>query len=299
MDFAKIIVKSNKKEAEKIKELLKTLKDHHPNMVISALRYGELGGELLVSFNISTNEHEMVLSKLMLNGMNVWPHDAGTKKLMAKIKESMTQGTASQKGSGWSDLMKKAAESTPEEVRARIDKLVQAGKYEDLIKLSKDFRSKSTADLAKESLPDCVAIAIDKLAGHALQKKYDADKCIKHLLSLGSDPTIASLNKPELLQRAGFAAIDICNNYKDFTWDLIKIIMDNRQHKLVNLRAAAKFNEKVFADPETFNIEIENAVKNLNVRWLQVNFDVVRNQMANEEVNQVTNLINYIRNRRT
>lgn len=298
MDFAKVIVKSGKKEVDRIKELLKKLKDHNPTMVMSALRYGELGGELLVSFNIDLGHQEMVISKLMLNNMNVWPHDQKTKDLMAKIKKTQVSGTASLKGSGWGDLRKKNTEEAPEEVAHRLDRLVQAGKYEEVIKLAKDFRNKSTAELAKERLPDAIGIAVDKLAALALTKKYEADKCIKALLTIGSDQTVNSIGKPELSEKAGMAAIDICNNYKDFTWDMMKIITDNKQSKVVNLRAAAKFSEKIFEDPETYNIELENAAKNVNVRWLQINYDVVAHILTDLERSHIDKLIDFVRQRR-
>ncbi|MBU1099664.1 MAG: hypothetical protein KKA84_04595 [Bacteroidetes bacterium] len=299
MDFAKVIVKSNKKEVDKIKELLKKLKDHNPNMVMSALRYGELGGELLVSFNIDHGHHELVLSKLMLNSMDVWPHDNDTKELMDKIKKTQVTGMASlNRGSGWDDLRKKNADEAPEETGQRLEKLVQAGKYEEVIKLAKDFRNKAIADLAKERLPDAVSIAVDRLAALALTKKYEADKVIKTLLSIGSDQTINSLGKPELSEKAGMAAISICDNYKDFTWDLMKIITDNKQSKVVNLRAAARFSAKIFEDPETYNVELENAAKNVNVRWLQINYDVVEHILSSDEKAHIDKLIDFVRGRR-
>ena len=298
MDFAKVIVKSNKKEAEKIKELVNKLKAHHPTMVVSHLRYGELGGELLVSFNINTEHHEMVLSKLILNSMNVWAHDSVTKNLITKINDKMIKGTGSQnKGSGWDDLRKQADSS--EDSSARIEKLVQAGKYEELLKISKDFRNKTAADLAKERLPDCVGIAVDRMAALALTKKYEADKVIKQLLEIGGDQTLANMGRSDITEKAGQAAIDVCANYKDFTWDMIKIISDNKQSKVINLRAAAKFSRKIFEDPETYNVEIENAVKNINIRWLQINMDVVHSSLTPDEIHHVDELINYIKNRRT
>lgn len=300
MDFAKVIVKSNKKEADKIKELVKKLKDHNPTMIVSHLRYGELGGELLVSFNIDTDHHEMILGKLILNNMNVWPHDSKTKALITKIKDKLIKGTGSQtKGSGWDDLMKKAGSESSEESAARVEKLVRAGRYEDLLKLSKDLRNKSLADLAKDKLADGASIAIDKMTALALTKKYEADKVIKQLLAIGSEPALINMGRNDIAEKAGQAAIDICSNYKDFTWDMMKIISDNKISKITNLKAAAKFSAKIFEDPETFNVEIENAVKNINVRWLQLNMDTVKHLLTKDEIDNIDKLISYIRSRRS
>ncbi len=299
MDFAKVIVKSNKKEAEKIKELLKSLKDHNPTMVVNHFRFGELGGELLVSFNINNEFHEMVLSKLLLNKMNIWSHDPVTKKLLAKINDTMIKGTSFQnKVDGWNEIRKQGNEETPEQATVRIEKLVQAGRYEEIMKLSKDFRNKAIADIAKERLAEAAGIAIDRMAALALTKKYEADNVIKELLALGGDQSLLNMGRSDITEKAGQAAIDICANYNDFTWDMLKIITDSKLSKVINLRAAAKFSTKVFEDPETFNVEIENAVKNINTKWLDLNMQSVEHLLTAGEVRHINELISYIKSRR-
>jgi len=61
----KIITITDPKTADKIKGVLQKLKEHLPNLTVAQLRYGQLGKDKLVSFNVNDDYQKLVIEKLI------------------------------------------------------------------------------------------------------------------------------------------------------------------------------------------------------------------------------------------
>ena len=108
-----------------------------------------------------------------------------------------------------------------------------------------------------------------------------------------------AMQKMDIVKKAGLTAIDICAMYFDFVKELIAISNHNKLHNLVNVRSAVKFSELVFSDEEKYQDFLSLAIRNLNVNWLNIAFEVVENELSLPEKKSFHRITSFVKETRS
>nr|HPN38720.1 hypothetical protein [Melioribacteraceae bacterium] len=180
-----------------------------------------------------------------------------------------------------------------------IDNLTKDGKYDELIKIIKDIRyAGELAKYATDNLNTAVANLVKKCSITANTNRMDVEDKIKILIKIASDDKLKLLQKFDMMNDAGKKAIDICSSYKEIVDYLIQIANNNQIHNSLNMLAVLQFASIVMPEPEKFDIEINRAIRNLNLRYLDIAFDVVKDFLSLDQKEKYNNFSQFIKNKR-
>ena len=298
MNFETISIKIEEKKLDNIRDLIKKIRNKFPDMFVGTLKYGTIGDDILISFKIDGNHYNTMIEKLSINNVKILTIDDKTKKIMEAAKQKVPEITAT-KHKGWEDLKGEKASDADGGLKS-IHTLMKDGEYEELIRISRDIsHGQHTVESAKNNIGNAVINAIQIAYDQGLLKKYLAQESINRLVKIASDTNLKSLQKIDLIKRAGMTAINLAANYKDFVEELIKLCNNATLHNIINIHAASKFAQIVFQDPEKWEEELDFAVKNVNTRWLSIAYDVVQDDMNQKEIDAFNQLIDYVKEKRS
>lgn len=76
---------------------------------------------------------------------------------------------------------------------------------------------------------------------------------------------------------------------------MIKISNRNNVDAIINLKAAAKSAEIALADQEKYELQIKQATKELNIRWLLNLIEPLRVKLSEDENENIDKLIEHIK----
>lgn len=295
MMFEKIIVKASSSEVTKLKELLKRLEESISDLIIGPLIIGELGDEFIVSFNIDDKHYRMIVEKLTMNKIKVLTLDEKIVQIINATPMNVNVETKLKEAKE-----KEQQKLTPLEVQNNVlDEAIQNGEYEKVIQIAMDIRNNSEIiERAKNNISYSVFISIEKAYHKALEKKYEIPKSFSRLIEISTDNRLKTLQFTELLKYAGARAVNISALQKEHFRKLIQLCNDSKLINYVNIKAAVKFSEIALKDPEQYRSEIELAERELNIKWLQIVFDIASVEFNEEEQNQFNELIEFVRARR-
>lgn len=285
---------AKKEEIKLIKNIFRSFEAHIPTMKVASKKIGELSDRAVVSIKINPENHAKLTEIFLINGLKVLAIDDYNKKLIDSIKQKLQE-----------DLIDKEAEKSKENVRLmalpisedRLNKFADSGDYEAIKNVSKDIINFSENFVGKvsELLSRAAANAIDKEVMDALEGKEAAKKSIENLLIIAADQTLRSFHKRELLVRAGKSAIEICQHNIGFMKYLVDIANRKNIPNEINVLAAIRFAEVVLEDLEFFEKEVKYVYKNLNIKWLQIAYDVAFETLSFREKTVYKKLLNFIK----
>ncbi len=293
MNKEKVTVKIEPSEISRFKVFIEFLQSTMKDLVVSNFRYGQLGGEAIISFEVDDKNYEDFVHKLNLNHFKIISLSKEIKSDFNKISDKYY------KKETWSNLDKAKKNGTEKVTTTFIDNLTKDGKYEELIKIIKDIRyAGELAKYAADNLNTAIANLIKRCTLKNNTNRQDAEERIKTLIKIAGDDKLKILQKFELMNDAGKKAIEICASYKEMVDYLIQIANNNQIHNSLNILSALQFASIVLLEPEKFEIEINRAVRNLNVRYLDIAYDVVKEYLSLEQKEKFNNFIQFIREKR-
>lgn len=300
MALEKITVVSDEKGIYQVKNVLDAFDNYLNSIEISRPKFGKLSNFIIVTFKVPEDILQRVLEKLMLNDIKVLETKSNSGMLNKIRTDIYEEKKRSVQGRGWADL-NKANDSKPKVTLADLENLSAQGNYNEVLKISKDLIKYGTAmvEKAKIMLAETaeVAIQLAKEDGYASEEK--AEKSLKILLDIAADNTLKSMQKLDIVKQAGLTAVDICALYFEMIYEMVKIANHNKLHNYVNIKSAAKFSEIVFSDEEKYHDHLSDAIRNLNINWLMIAFDVVHSDLTNDEISHFNRITNFVKETRT
>lgn len=291
MEYKTINVIVNKTRVGIVKDILKNFADKLNNMKVGSPKIGKMSGKILMSFKVSENYYHMILEKLTLNEVQIITNDPDAKKAIGKAKTQLEKSKQVAR-LGWNDVRKKKKFLTVEQ----IEKLAEAGRYKDILKVSKDTVNYNTTVVqkAKELLDETIEKAMNKAFDYGAKNKYDTEQYLIILLSIAGDTTLKSLKKEDLMFKAGELAIKLCSIQTSQLDKLIKIANNNNIVPILNFKALSVFTRIAFEEQEKYQDDLDIAVRDLNLRWLSMNYDVVEGKLEAYEVGHYKRMIDYV-----
>jgi hypothetical protein len=293
MKTEKVTVKVEPNEISRFKVLIEFLQSTMKGLTVSNFKYGKLGGEAIISFDVDENNYEDFVHKLNINRFKILMLSKAITTDFNKISDIYY------KKETWENLDKAKKNIGDKVTFALIDNLTKDGKYEELIKIIKDIRY--AGDLAKyatENLNTAISNLIKKCNVNPNSHRTDVEERIKTLIKIAGDDKLRLLQKFEMMNDAGKKAIEICSTYKEIVDYLIQIANNNLIHNSLNILAVLQFATIVMSDQEKFEIEINRAVRNLNLRYLDIAFDVVQDYLSLDQKEKYATFVQFIKNKR-
>ena len=281
----KIVLKIKDEELVLIKNLLKALKESTKTMEISSFRYGTLGDDNLVSFNVDGDNVDLVVENLLSNGIKILQPDQEKRKSSKVIVNDLT---ASQRYNQDEDRKQASRESPSLQLEAAL----KNGDYETVIKLSKDFRNGfEVINKAKENIDAAILKAIDNAYDKGLKSRFEVDSSVDILMKVAGDKNLKAFNKIGIQKTAGLKAVTLCEGNIDQTNNLIRICNNSLIPSITCLKSAAAFARIIEKYPQKAEEELTVASKNLNIRWLRIALDMTGPELPKEETDMILNLI--------
>ncbi|MHB8580294.1 MAG: hypothetical protein ACYDA4_10615 [Ignavibacteriaceae bacterium] len=286
----KIIAKVSEGKFGSAKNLLRALKESSNTIDISTIRYGNLGEDRLLSFNLNEESLKLVIESLIANGIIIlFPEQFAIKKETRVIVNNQSISQNVEK----SDSVKNI--SIKESPSVLLDFAIKNGDYEIVVQYSKDIRlGHDLLNQAKENIDISIQTSIDHAYNKGIRSTFEVDNALEQLLKIASDKNLKVLNKQEFQKKAGLKAVELCGSNFEQTNNLIGICNNNLLPYIVCLKAAAKLYEILGSNQEKVQEEILYAAKHLNVRWINISLDIMGPEMQEGEFKSVTSLINLI-----
>ncbi len=288
----KIIAKVSDGEVKKLKNELKLLQEVKPDLSISAIRFGTLGDDNVISFNTEDENYPLIVDKMVQLGINLLlpiVKQAGEKT--AVVENNINNKEASPDNS-----QRKQNKDNPASV---IDSAIKSGDYETLIKVSKDIRfGHEQMKKAKDNLYDTVISEIDRVYSLGQKSRIQRVDCIERLIKIASDKDIKALHKIDALKAAGLAAVKLCTTSNDYMSYLIQLCNNNVVPNIINVNAAIALSGLVLPESGQSNEDLDYAIKYLNYKWLLIAYDIVINELSSKEKDRFIQLINAIKDKR-
>ncbi len=293
----KICAKVGENQHKAIKMILRDVREENPGLEINSLRFGTLGDETIVSFNVDDRHHRLVVDELIKKNFRIVPLTENTKKILDEVKPQYGQARPV-KSSNWKEI--KAKNSGDNTNNVLLDKAIESGDYKKVIEISKDIRNSSELiKSANKGIKEAVTAAIKKAHQKSKRNKYDREEAVDQLIEIASDKSLRALGKIEMMNDAGSVAIDICSNHQELHWQLIKICNNNALPYYLILKSAIKLAGLLLGDADLLDEDREYAAKNLNIRWLNVSFDIIGYEFSEENQKKFYQLLDFVKENRT
>ncbi|MFH0736401.1 MAG: hypothetical protein V1773_17790 [bacterium] len=293
MKTEKVTVKINSSEIARFKTLIEFLESTTSGLEIANYKYGKLGGEAIISFDVDEKNYEDFVYKLNINKFNILMLSKAISTDFNKISDKYY------KKDSWENLDSKKKGINEKVSLLSIDSLTKDGKYEELIKIGKDIRnSGELAKYAVDNINTAVVNLIRKCFISPPTNRLEAEERFKILLKIASDEKLKLLQKKELQLEAGKKAIELCSSYKEIVDSLINIVNNTAVHNTLNILAALQFASIVLPEPEKFEIEIGRALRNINLRYLDIAYDVVQDFLSFDQKEKYNRLVDFVKKKR-
>ncbi len=290
----KIVVKLDNKELPKLKSILALREGELADLNVTGLRYGKLGDEIVISFNLDDKHHQAVVEKFILNDLKILQPDDDTMKIIEHAQVPASMGSRYSKTTSWGELKEKASAAAGSGAGA-LEESIATGNYEKVIQIAKDIKNDHhTIERAKTGITTALVNAIEQNFQKGLHNKYETNKYIAALIKIASDEKLKNLRQYESIKSAGFKAIELCETHQEYLGELVKICNNSSLVNSVNITAAIVFARNTLPFEEEQKENLDYASKNLNVRWLQIAFDIVEFEFESIEVEQFNALMDYV-----
>ena len=283
----KIVVKGSEGELNNVKQLLRSFKESDNSLSIGSLRFGNLGDETLLSFNVDKEHYNFLIEKFSMLGVKLLLPEEKLNNIVSKLK-SKVEFVQSKKNTS-----KNPSNESPS---STLEASIKLGDYEKVIQMSKDFRHGiDIITKAKDNIDLSIKSAIDNAYRKAINNKFEINDSFTKLIKIASDNKLKTLHKNEYLKEAGLLLVELCYAYKEYINLLVQICNNNSIPNLVNIKAAIKLAEFINDSSEDQKDNIEYLGKYLNIKWLLIAFDVAYPELTFEEKETFSLLIKIVR----
>lgn len=293
MEFKKISIELFEDEAAKLKSFLVSLSDIRNSISVKKMEGGNESKSDFYIFTVEMDALKEFVVKLSRTDLKIITQEEINEKLKSTIKSNAAYSSATN------------PDISPAELKAlkkvkTIEDFIKNGEYKVLLDIIKDIRlEQNKRNRAETALPAAVKRAIEINYEEGLQSKRRAFISLEELTEICTNSQLKNLRLNHIIENAGYKAIEICINYNDFADELIKIANNIKMPNIISMKAVIKFSEITLRDDRNFKSDFEAdivyAVKNTNLRWLNIAFDSVEEEITNEEKEQFNKFMSFIK----
>lgn len=281
-------------KVKRIKQELQSLMKSEAGISISQLRFGSLGDEVIMSFNIDDDHYQLIFEKMKQFGANL------LMPVIKKVTENTVGNDISKQSHTDTVLYSyKSTTNAKQNPSIILEKAIKDGDYETLIKVSKDVRNRpELTRKAKDNIYNVVVKEIEKV--YELGKKSGISRrdCIERLIKISADKDIKAMYKIDALKFAGLMAVNLCALSIDYISYLVKICNNNAVQKIVNVKAVIALSGLLLPEVDSTMEELDYLAKYLNINWLLIAYDVVIVELSTDEKDKFIQLINAVKGRK-
>jgi len=293
MEFKKISIEIFEDESAKLKSFLVSLSEIRSSISVKKMEGGNESKSDFYCFTVEVDVLKEFVVKLSNTDLKIVTQEEINEKLKSTIKSNAAYNSATN-----SDI-------SPAELKAlkkvkTIEDFIKNGEYKVLLDIVKDIRlEQNKRNRAETALPVAVKRAIEINYEEGLQSKRRAFISLEELTEICTNSQLKNLRLNHIIENAGYKAIEICINYNDFADELIKIANNIKMPNIISIRAVIKFSEITLRDDRNFKSDFEAdivySIKNTNLRWLNIAFDSVEEELTNEEKEQFNKFMSFIK----
>jgi hypothetical protein len=289
LDLKHVILKVDEEKFKKLKFIVKEYKEQFPDAIISPVKRGNLGDDIIASFMVKDENFHQIIGKLEKEDIKLFD-----KGINSGLRKKLSQNSAyNLTNNPKPENTKIAAKNdTPASI---LEYAIKTGDYEKVIQLSKDYRSGfEILKKAKDNIDKTITNAVEIAYFKAIRSRHESNKSVNQLIKIASDRNLKTLHKLDLIKSAGLKAIEICSIYSEIS-TLIQIGNNNTMPHIVCIKAALKIAYLLFSDAEKFEENIDYIIKHLNLRWLDIVFLTVSSEITEKEMGTYKTLITAIK----
>ena len=287
MEVEKIVILASEADLEKAEKVIETIEQIIKSAIVGKIIYGRLGYNILISFNVEKPYYHQFCEKLYLNKITIVTNQSNIdSKKITPYRPQKSKPISK----GWDEVRKTLDYDLP------IENLIQAGNYKEIINITKDIRNgQKNIDAAYKAIPEAINITIEKAVSDF--KKFESRKkqAISTLLEISSDHSLKTTRFTEVTKRSALTAVELCATDKSELTYLIDLGNNYKIHWIGPIKALAKFAEFVLSDKTKYKSDIEYAIKNLNLRWIDICMQMVEHEINETERKQIDLLIELIK----
>jgi hypothetical protein len=288
------------KKLDTVKHILNILLKKS-KLPISKIEYGQFLENMSVCFRVSAQDARYVTEKMMFNNIDVFPIDDFLTKIIDEINEKMYS-----KDAGFSkDSLEELSSSTLEKLRNKefysrsateeqLSRLFKQGNYKQLFEIIKNttIHHFEIIKRAKELLIPTIRQAIQLNYIGGVSSNINTKNFINNLIVIISDERIKVITDYDLIKEASSFLIELCAQ-KDIKM-LIDIANLTKIKHDINIAAVIKFAMLVKPQITSYIREIDYAIKNLNIKYLLLCYDVASVNFNAASIESYTWLIDLI-----
>jgi hypothetical protein len=101
------------------------------------------------------------------------------------------------------------------------------------------------------------------------------------------------------MHTAGLSAVNIAEKFPKYNYELIKISNNSHLHNIVNVKAFVALGKIILSDPEKYSVELNAAVKMINIRWIEIANDVGYKSMNDTERKIFSEFLDFLKKERS
>ena len=282
-----VILKVDEEKYKLLKSMVKDMKVETPHVILSPVRRGNLGDDIIASFIVKDDHYTEIVEKLDNEDISLLG------KARNKIPKKPSFHDDKDNNFRYSEI-KTIHHHSPE---AALDYAIKTGNYEKVIQISKDYRSGfELIKKAKENIETAVNNAIDIAYEKAVKSKFDVSKSLTQLIKIASDRNLKVIQKQDHVKIAGNKAIDLCFIYNEIK-TLVQICNNNTMPHIICMNAALKLAYVLFSEAEKFEENVQFILKHLNLRWLDIVSITVAPELSEQDMGTYNTLISALKER--
>ncbi|MBI9071429.1 MAG: hypothetical protein JEY94_07505 [Melioribacteraceae bacterium] len=292
-----VIIKPD--DLNKLKIVLRNLRNENKDLVVSSPKMGKIGKDLLISFKINNLFQTKIVKTLTENSLTILSLK-DRNEILKQIKEEKKPEAenADQESEvvnkGWGDLVKAVSDKphTP------INSLINEGNYSEILKIARDFRINNK--FRKEAV-NGVGAALNILIARVFRNgslSTEPLEQIETLLKIGGDQSLKLIHEEDLMKAACTKAIELATLSEDSFKHLITICNNRNIHSFSTIEAVVKLSEIIFSDADKYFYLVELSGTDLNLRWLNIAFDSRPKRMEKQKIASFKKLVDFIQERR-
>jgi len=168
VEFESINTLVSEKQLKTMENIIETLAQKIPQLIVTPIKYGKIGNEILASFKVNEEHYQFIIEKLTINGIQVVTQDERAKQFVDIAKTRIRE-------SGTGNMMHWGNKNKSKNVEKKsIDELSAEGDYAEVIRISRDITlPKEESNRAKLSIDRAIQSAISIAYSEAYSKKID------------------------------------------------------------------------------------------------------------------------------
>ena len=288
-------VLEKKEEIDEVRQALVEFKNEFPNVKLGKPKFGELSKKIIITFKVEQGYTSELIKIFTMHYIKVLTTTNEIKKKVYEATASYVESLARQ-DKGWDELKIEQPEMSVSE----LEVFAQKGNYEEVIRIAGDLfhYGETIVEKAKDILDISLQKAIEKAVKDAEKNPESAGKSISELVRIASSQKVKNYNKINIMRQAGLAAIIIAKNNPKYHYELIKITNNTHLNNLINVSAFIALGEIIMPKPDKFPLELDSARKMLNLRWLEIAYDVAEKLLDSNQKKKFSEFMKFLKEKR-